>query len=87
MRLLDFRNRWLDRGQEFIVLFYVFHQPPIVVLAFFAVQWPVGLPLKLATIALGSLVITLGLCELVARRVKPARVLFGMKPSWRPTGS
>jgi peptidoglycan/LPS O-acetylase OafA/YrhL len=33
MRFLDFRNRWLDRGQELIVPFYVFHQPPIVVLA------------------------------------------------------
>jgi glucan biosynthesis protein C len=86
MRFLDFRNRWLDRGQELIVPFYVFHQPPIVVLAFFAVQWQVGLLVQLAVIVLGSLVVTLGLCELVARRVGPARALFGMKPSWRPKG-
>jgi surface polysaccharide O-acyltransferase-like enzyme len=87
MRFLDFRNRWLDRGQELIVPFYVFHQPPIVVLAFFAVQWPVGWPVQLAVIVLGSLVVTLGLCELVARRVRPVRALFGMKPSWRPKGT
>ena len=67
--------------------FYVLHQPPIVVLAFFAVQWPLGLPLQLAVIVLGSLGVTLGLCEGVARRVKPARALFGMKPSWRPEGT
>ena len=87
MRFLDFRSRWLDRGQELIVPFYVFHQPPIVALAFFAVQWPVGLPLQLAVIVLGSLAVTLGLCELVARRVRPARALFGMKPSLRPKGA
>jgi len=81
MRLLDFRNRWLDRGQGLIVPFYVFHQPPIVLLAFFVVQWQAGLPLKLFVIVLGSFIITLGLCEGIVRRVKPARALFGMKPS------
>jgi len=87
MRFLDFRHRWLDRGQELIVPFYILHQPPIVVLAFFAVQWPLPLPVQLAVIVLGSLGVTLGLCECVARRVKPARALFGMKPSWRPKGT
>jgi len=81
MCFFDFRNRWLDRGQELSVPFYVFHQPPIVIVAFFAVQWPVGLLVKLAVIMLGSLVITLGLCEGVVRRVKLARALFGMKPT------
>ena len=80
MRLLDFRNRWLERGQELIVPFYVFHQPPIVFFAFFTVQWSVGIPVKLAVVVAGSLAVTLGLCELVIRRVKPARALFGMKP-------
>ncbi len=84
MRFFDFRNRWLDRGQELIVPFYVFHQPPIVVLAFFVVQWQAALLVKLAVIVVGSFVITLGLCEWVVRRIKPTRVLFGMKPRWRP---
>ena len=86
MRILDFRNRWLDRGQELIVPFYVFHQPPIVVVAFFAVEWQVGLAVQWAAIIAGSLAVTLALCELVARRIRPARVLFGMKASWRPEG-
>ena len=81
MRLFDFRNRWLDRGQELIVPFYVFHQPPIVFLAFFVVQWQVSLPVKLLVIVLGSFIVTLSLCEGVVRRIKPARALFGMKPS------
>jgi len=84
MRTFDFRNRWLDRGQELIVPFYVFHQPPIVLLAFFVVLWQAGMLFKLAVILLGSFIITLGFCEGVVRRVKPARALFGMKPSWQP---
>jgi peptidoglycan/LPS O-acetylase OafA/YrhL len=87
MRFFDFRNRWLDRAQELIVPFYVFHQPPIVVVAFFAVQWPVGLLVKLAAIMLASFVVTLGLCEGVVRRIKPARALFGMKPAPGLSGS
>jgi peptidoglycan/LPS O-acetylase OafA/YrhL len=78
-RFFDFRNRWLERGQELIVPFYVFHQPPIVVVAFFAVQWPVGLVAKLAVVVVGSLALTLAICELIVRRIKPARTLFGMK--------
>jgi glucan biosynthesis protein C len=81
MRFFDFRNRWLDRGQELIVPFYVFHQPPIVIMAFFAVHWPVALLVKWAVIVVGSFVVTLGLCEGVVRRVKPARTLFGIKPA------
>ena len=84
LRFFDFRNRWLDRGQELIVPFYVFHQPPIVLLAFFVVLWQAGMLFKLAVILLGSFIITLGFCEGVVRRVKPARALFGMKPSWQP---
>jgi len=86
MRILDFRNHWLDRGRELIVPFYVFHQPPIVVVAFFVVEWQVGLAVQWAAIIAGSLVVTLAFCELVARRIRPARVLFGMKASWRPKG-
>ncbi len=80
MRFFDFSNRWLERGKELIVPFYVFHQPPIVFLAFFVVLWQASLLVKLAVIVLGSLLITLGLCEGIVRRVKPARALFGMKP-------
>lgn len=81
MRLFDFRNRWLDRAQELIVPFYVFHQPPIVFLAFFVVGWQAGVLVKLGAVVLGSLVITFGLCEGIVRHLKPARALFGMKPS------
>jgi glucan biosynthesis protein C len=80
MRLFDFRNRWLDRAKELIVPFYVFHQPPIVLLAFFVIQWQAGVLIKLGALILGSFLIIIVFCEGIVRNLKPARVLFGMKP-------
>jgi peptidoglycan/LPS O-acetylase OafA/YrhL len=75
----DSSNRWLVYGNETIVPIYVFHQPVIVVIAFFVVQWQVGIPVKLLVVVLGSLVVTLGLIELVIKRINVLRGLFGMK--------
>ena len=60
--------------------FYLLHQPVIIVISFFVVQWEAGIPVKLLVILIGSLLITLGLVELLIRPFKPMRRLFGMKP-------
>jgi len=83
MRFLDFSNKWLQYGQEAIVPFYVFHQPVIVVIAFYVVQWQAGVTVKMLAVVIGSFVVTLGIYELLVRRVAPLRALFGMK-SLRP---
>jgi surface polysaccharide O-acyltransferase-like enzyme len=83
LRYLDFSNRWLRYGQEAIVPFYVFHQPVIVAISFYVVQWQVGVTLKMLVIFFGSLAITLAIVELV-RRIAPMRALFGMKPARIP---
>lgn len=79
MRLFDFRNNLLDRAKELILPFYVFHQPPIVFLAFFVIQWQAGVMVKLGTLILGSLVIIFIFCEGIVKHLKPARALFGIK--------
>jgi len=79
MRILNFRNRLLDYGQMMIVPFYVLHQPPVILIAFFVVQWSAGIAVKLPVVILGSFLATLGLCELV-RHFRPAQPLLGMKP-------
>jgi hypothetical protein len=94
MRFLNFRNRWLAYGQEAILPFYLFHQPVIVVLAFYTVQWDlatqfgagVDIVVKLLIVILSSFVVTVGLYEIVLRRLPPARALLGMKPK-RPAGA
>jgi len=80
MRYLNFSNKWLQYGQEAVLPFFLLHQPVIMAIAFYVVQWDTGIPLKLLTVVIGSFVVTLGIYELLVRRVGPLRALFGMKP-------
>jgi hypothetical protein len=82
-RFLDFRNDYLEYGQEAILPFYVFHQPVIFAIVFFVVLWDAGILVKLLVVILGAFVVTGGLHEFVIKRVDALRALFGMKP--KPT--
>lgn len=55
------------------------HRMPIIVLAYYVVQWNVNVPVKFAVIALSSLVVTLLVYEIGIRRIAVTRFLFGMK--------
>jgi glucan biosynthesis protein C len=79
MRYLDFTNEWLVYGRDTILPFYLLHQPVIIVIAFFVVQWDTGTTIKLLVVVLGSLLVTVGLVELVIKRIGVLRRLFGMK--------
>ncbi len=79
MRFLNSRNRWLDYGQEAIVPFFLFHQPVIIAIAYFVVQRDASILAKLLTVVLSSFGVTLGLYELLIRRVGRLRALLGMK--------
>jgi hypothetical protein len=79
MRFLDFTNRWLRYGQEAALPFFVLHQPVIIVIAFFVVQWNAGISIKLPIVVLSSFMVSIGLYELIVRRIRPLRFLFGMK--------
>jgi glucan biosynthesis protein C len=87
MRYLDRSNRWLQYSREASYPFFVFHQPAIISVAFFVVQWNtsnvlgvgVGLVVKLLAVVFGSFCLSLGLYELFVRRVDLVRFLFGMK--------
>jgi glucan biosynthesis protein C len=79
MRYLDFTNKWLVYGRDTILPFYLLHQPVIIVIAFFVVQWDTGTTIKLLVVVLGSLLVTVGLVELVIKRIGVLRRLFGMK--------
>lgn len=83
MRTLDFTNQWLVWGQEAVLPFFLLHQPVIMVVAYYVVQWHTGIFPKLLTVVIASLLITLSLYEFVIRRVSFLRKLFGMKASAR----
>jgi peptidoglycan/LPS O-acetylase OafA/YrhL len=80
MKHLNFSNKLLIYGNETIMPFYLLHQPVIIVIAYFVVQWQAGIWVKLLVIGIGSFLITLGLVELLVRPFKPIRRLFGMRP-------
>ena len=88
MRYLNYRNKWLEYGQEAILPIYLLHQPLIIAISFLVVQWDTSAKLgagadilvKLPVVVLSSFVVTLGLYEFVIRRLKLFRALFGMKP-------
>jgi glucan biosynthesis protein C len=79
MRFLNFSNRLLRYGQEAIVPFFVVHQPAIIVIAYFVVQWVAALTPKLLVVVVGAFIASLALYQLVIRRVGILRVAFGMK--------
>lgn len=78
MRFLDFSNAWLQYGQEAVLPFFMLHQPAIIVIAFFVVQWNAGIPVKMLAVVVGSFMVCLALYEFVIRRSNPLRSMFGM---------
>ncbi len=78
IRFLNFTNAWLSYWNEASLPFFVIHQPVIIVIAYFVVQWELFWPVKMLIVVLGSFFVCLGLYELVIRRLRPLRSVFGM---------
>ncbi len=60
--------------------FYILHQTVIVGIAFFVVQWAVGVTSKYLIIAAVAYLGTIILYDLLVRRTNVTRFLFGMRP-------
>ena len=69
----------MSYANEAVLPFYILHHPVIVVLGYAMRSWPIPLPAKFALLAVTSLVGTIGLYELVIRRIDVLRFLFGMR--------
>jgi peptidoglycan/LPS O-acetylase OafA/YrhL len=65
--------------------FFFLHQPVIIIIAFYVVQWDTGILPKLLVVVIGSFLVALVLIELLIRPFKPVRRLFGMKARGRTT--
>ncbi len=78
-RRLNFSNQTLQYTNEAVLPFYIPHQTVILLIGFFVVQWPIGIPLKYLIISTSSFTITITFYELV-KRFNVTRFLFGMRP-------
>lgn len=77
-RYLKYKHPLLSELNQGILPFYILHQTVIIFIGFFVVQWSVGIFLKFTTILMTSLILTIGLYQLI-RRISMLRFLFGMK--------
>ncbi len=76
---LNFNNRFRKLANEAIYPFYLLHQPIIVIVAYFMVQWDIAIIWKAAFITLTSLILTVAIYWLLIRQINVLRFIFGMK--------
>lgn len=79
IRFLNFSNSWLQYSKKAIMPFYVIHQPIIIIIAFFVVQWNTNIFIKLPIVVLGSFITSITLYELIIKQIKFLQPFFGMK--------
>ncbi len=81
MRFLNFNNKAIQYASEAVLPCYILHQPVIVIIAFYMLPWNLATGLKYPVVTVAALIVTLVLYELLIRRIKVVRWLFGMKTS------
>lgn len=59
---------------------YVLHQPIVVAVAYFVIGWSAPILVEYAVLVVTALVLTLTAYELLVRRTRATRFLFGMRP-------
>ena len=79
MQRLNANATSLPRLNEAVLPFYILHQPVLLSVGYFVLQWPIPDLFKWLVIAIVSFAVIVGMYELVVRRINPLRFLFGMK--------
>jgi hypothetical protein len=78
------KHTFMDRvgqyAREAQLPFYVLHYTPLIIIGFVVLQWPVSTTVQYFVIVISTLVVTLLIYDLIVRRAKLTRFLFGMRP-------
>lgn len=87
MTAIGYTRRYLTRDSKFrkmaneaIYPFYLLHQPVIVVVGYYVVQWDISILMKALTVIVLSLLIVISFYWFAIRQLNFLRVIFGMKP-------
>jgi glucans biosynthesis protein C len=83
-RFLSFNHKNLSYANEAVLPFYILHQPVLLVIGYFVVQWSSPIILKYAVILIGAFCVIMAIYELLVRRWNVLRFLFGMKVIRKP---
>jgi glucans biosynthesis protein C len=82
-RYLNFNNKFVRYSNEAVLPFYILHQPVILSIGFFVVQWTLPIIVKYLIVASISFIVIMLVYEFVVKRLNVFRFLFGMKPRKR----
>lgn len=78
-KYLNFTNRFLKYANEAVLPFYILHQFILLLIGFWVVQWQIHALGKFIIILVLSFMAIMGLYDLLIKRVKVLRFLFGLK--------
>ena len=81
MRFLNSGNKVIHYANEALLPFYVLHHLMIVMVTFFFVGWEMNIVARFLLVSILAFAATLAVYELLIKRVRFARWVFGMKPS------
>jgi glucan biosynthesis protein C len=79
-KYLNFNNGLLKYSNEAVLPFYILHQTIIVIIGFYIANWDAGVIMKYLILSTVSFALIIALYNLLIKRVKILRFLFGMKP-------
>ena len=78
-KYLNFNNRFLGYSNEALLPFYILHQFVLLLIGYWVVQWPINALVKYLVIASLSFIAIMSLYDIVIKRFRITRFLFGLK--------
>jgi glucan biosynthesis protein C len=78
-KYFTFNNSILKYANAAVLPFYILHQTVIVAIGFYIAHWDASLIVKFSILSTSSFVIILATYDLLIKRIKGLRFLFGMK--------
>jgi len=83
MKYLSFSSSLLRYVREASYPFYVLHQTVLIAIGFHVMRWDTSVMPRYLTLVVAPVIATTGIYDLVVRRTRVTRFLFGMKPESR----
>ena len=87
MKHLNSNKSLLSYTNEAVLPFYILHQPVLLSVGYFVVQWAIPDFMKWIIIFASSFAVIMTIYEFVVRRVNAIRFLFGMKLRVKPVAA
>jgi glucans biosynthesis protein C len=85
MRYLQRNNKVLQYGNEAVLPFYILHQPIILLIGYFVVQWNINIGVKYVLVLAICFPIIMAIYHLLVKRFNVLRFLFGLRLNKKKT--